>query len=249
MKIVVIGGSGLIGTKLVNNLREHGHEAVAASPASGVDALTGAGLAEALTGTQVVVDVTNSPSFEDAAVLKFFETSTRNLLSAEAAAGVRHHVALSIVGADRSPDSGYMRAKIAQEKLIKAATVPYTILRATQFFEFIGRIADESTEGNTVRLPSALMQPVAADDVAAALARVAEGEPVNGMVELAGPEPIRMDELARRLLSAKHDARQVTADVHARYFGAEVNDQSLTPGDNPRIGPTRFAEWLSKSAA
>jgi len=182
-------------------------------------------------------------------VLKFFETSTRNLLSAEAAAGVRHHVALSIVGADRSPDSGYMRAKIAQEKLIKAATVPYTILRATQFFEFIGRIADESTEGNTVRLPSALMQPVAADDVAAALARVAEGEPVNGIVELAGPEPIRMDELARRLLSAKHDARQVTADVHARYFGAEVNDQSLTPGDNPRIGPTRFAEWLSKSAA
>jgi len=248
MRIVVIGGSGLIGTKLVNNLREHGHEAVAASPASGVDTLTGAGLAEALTGTQVVVDVTNSPSFEDAAVLKFFETSTRNLLSAEAAAGVRHHVALSIVGADRSPDSGYMRAKIAQEKLIKAATVPYTILRATQFFEFIGRIADESTEGNTVRLPSALMQPVAADDVAAALARVAEGEPVNGMVELAGPEPIRMDELARRLLSAKHDARQVTADVHARYFGAEVNDQSLTPGDNPRIGPTRFAEWLSKSA-
>ena len=249
MKIVVIGGSGLIGTKLVNNLREHGHEAMAASPASGVDTLTGAGLAKALTGTQVVVDVTNSPSFEDAAVLKFFETSTRNLLSAEAAAGVRHHVALSIVGADRSPDSGYMRAKIAQEKLIKAATVPYTILRATQFFEFIGRIADESTEGNTVRLPSALMQPVAADDVAAALARVAEGEPVNGMVELAGPEPIRMDELARRLLSAKHDARQVTADVHARYFGAEVNDQSLTPGDNPRIGPTRFAEWLSKSAA
>jgi uncharacterized protein YbjT (DUF2867 family) len=249
MKIVVIGGSGLIGTKLVNKLREHGHEAVAASPASGVDTLTGAGLAEALTGTQVVVDVTNSPSFEDAAVLKFFETSTRNLLSAEAAAGVRHHVALSVVGADRLPDSGYLRAKIAQEKLIKAATVPYTILRATQFFEFIGRIADESTEGNTVRLPSALMQPVAADDVAAALARVATGEPVNGVTELAGPEPIRMDELARRLLSAKHDARQVTADVHARYFGAEVNDQSLTPGDNPRVGPTRFDEWLSRPAA
>jgi uncharacterized protein YbjT (DUF2867 family) len=249
MKIVVIGGSGLIGTKLVNKLREDGHEAVAASPASGVDTLTGAGLAEALKGAQVVVDVSNSPSFEDAAVLKFFETSTRNLLSAEAAAGVRHHVALSIVGADRSPDSGYMRAKIAQEKLIKAAKVPYTILRATQFFEFIGRIADESTEGNTVRLPSALMQPVAADDVAAALARVAENEPVNGIVELAGPEPIRMDELARRLLSAKHDPRQVTADVHARYFGAEVNDKSLTPGDNTRIGPTRFAEWLRKSAA
>jgi len=249
MKIVVIGGSGLIGTKLVNNLREHGHEAVAASPASGVDTLTGAGLAEALTGTQVVVDVSNSPSFEDAAVLKFFETSTRNLLSAEAAAGVRHHVALSVVGADRIPDSGYMRAKIAQEKLIKAATVPYTILRATQFFEFIGRIADGSTDGNTVRLTPALMQPVAADDVAAELDRVALDEPVDGIVELAGPEPIRLDELARRLLSAKHDARQVTADVHARYFGAEVNDLSLTPGDNPRVGPTRFDEWLSRLAA
>ena len=249
MRIVVIGGSGLIGTKLVNKLREHGHEAVAASPASGVDTLTGAGLAEAVAGTQVVVDVTNSPSFEDAAVLKFFETSTRNLLSAEAAAGVRHHVALSVVGADRIPDSGYMRAKFAQEKLIKAATVPYTILRATQFFEFIGRIADGSTDGNTVRLSPALMQPVAADDVAAELDRVALGEPVGGMVELAGPEPIRLDELARRLLSAKHDARQVTADVHARYFGAEVNDQSLTPGDNPRVGPTRFDEWLSRLAA
>jgi len=249
MKIVVIGGSGLIGTKLVNKLREHGHEAVAASPASGVDTLTGAGLAEVLEGTQVVVDVTNSPSFEDAAVLKFFETSTRNLLSAETTKGVTHHVALSVVGADRVPDSGYMRAKIAQEKLIEAGKVPYTILRATQFFEFIGRIADGSTEGNTVRLAPALMQPVAADDVAAALARVAVGKPVNGIVELAGPEPLRLDELARRLLSAKHDARQVTADVHARYFGAEVNDQSLTPGDNPRIGPTRFEEWLSRSAA
>lgn len=249
MKIVVIGGSGLIGTKLVNNLREHGHEAVAASPDSGVDTLTGKGLAEALTGAQVVVDVSNSPSFEDAAVLKFFETSTRNLLSAEAAAGVRHHVALSVVGADRIPDSGYMRAKIAQEKLIKAAAVPYTILRATQFFEFIGRIADGSTDGNTVRLSPALMQPVAADDVAAELARVALGAPVGGIVELAGPEPIRLDELARRLLSAKHDARQVTADVHARYFGAEVNDQSLTPGDNPRVGPTRFDEWLFRRAA
>jgi uncharacterized protein YbjT (DUF2867 family) len=249
MKIVVIGGSGLIGTKLVNNLREHGHEAVAASPASGVDTLTGAGLAEALTGAQVVVDVSNSPSFEDAAVLKFFETSTRNLLSAEAAAGVRHHVALSVVGADRIPDSGYMLAKMAQEKLIKAATVPSTILRATQFFEFIGRIADGGTDGDTVRLAPALMQPVAADDVAAELDRVALGEPVYGIVELAGPEPIRLDELARRLLSAKHDARQVTADVHARYFGAEVNDQSLTPGDNPRVGPTRFDEWLSRLAA
>jgi uncharacterized protein YbjT (DUF2867 family) len=249
MKIVVIGGSGLIGTKLVNKLREHGHEAVAASPNSGVNTLTGEGLAEVLKGASVVVDVSNAPSWEDAAVLKFFETSTRNLLSAEAAGGVRHHVALSVVGADRSPDSGYMRAKIAQEALIKAGKVPYTILRATQFFEFIGRIADESTEGNTVRLPSALMQPVAADDVAAALARVATGEPVNGITELAGPEPIRLDELARRFLKAKHDARRVTADANMRYFGAVVNDQSLTPGDNPRIGPTRFEEWLNKSAA
>jgi uncharacterized protein YbjT (DUF2867 family) len=249
MKVVVIGGSGLIGSKLVNKLREHGHEAVAASPASGVDTLTGAGVAEALTGTQVVVDVSNSPSFEDAAVLKFFETSTRNLLSAEKAAGVGHHVALSVVGAERSPDSGYMRAKVAQEKLIKSGTVPYTILRATQFFEFIGRIADDATEDNTVRLPSALMQPVAADDVAAALARVATESAVNGTVELAGPEPIRMDELARRLLSAKHDARNVTVDAHARYFGAELNDQSLTPGKSPRIGPTRFEEWLSRSVS
>lgn len=224
MKIVVIGGSGLIGSKLVNQLREHGQGVVAASPASGVDTLTGAGLAEAFHNTQAVVDVTNSPSFEDAAVLKFFETSTRNLLAAEAAAGVGHHVALSIVGAERMPDSGYMRAKIAQEKLIKAGKVPYTILRATQFFEFIGRIADEGTKGDTVRLTSALMQPIAADDVVAALDRVAVGTPVNGTVEVAGPEPIGMDELARRLLKAKHDPRQVTADVHARYFGAEVDD-------------------------
>jgi uncharacterized protein YbjT (DUF2867 family) len=245
MKIVVIGGSGLIGTNLVNRLRKKGHEVVAASPASGVDTLTGKGLADVLQGTQVVVDVSNSPSFEDAAVLKFFETSTRNLLSAEAAAGVRHHVALSVVGADRNPDSGYMRAKIAQEKLIKAGKVPYTILRATQFFEFIGMIADASTDGNTVRLTSAMMQPIAADDVAAALVPVALGEPVNGMIELAGPEPIRMADLVRQLLAAKHDARQVTVDAQARYFGTVVNDQSLTPGANPRLGPTRFAEWLS----
>jgi len=249
MKIVVIGGSGLIGTKLVNKLREHGHEAVPASPNSGVDTLTGAGLAEAFKDAQVVVDVTNSPSFEDAAVLKFFETSTRNLLSAEEAAGVEHHVALSVVGADRIPDSGYMRAKLAQEKLIKEGKVPYTILRATQFFEFIGRIADGSTEGNTVRLTPALMQPVAADDVATALGRIAAGAPVNGIIELAGPEPIRLDELARQLLRAKQDARQVTADVHARYFGAELNDRSLTPGDNPRIGAIRFEEWLNRSVS
>jgi uncharacterized protein YbjT (DUF2867 family) len=247
MKIVVIGGSGLIGTKLVKKLREGGDDAVPASPASGVDTLTGVGLAEALEGAQVVVDVANSPSFEDAAVLKFFETSARNLLAAEAAAGVGHHVALSVVGADRLPDSGYMRAKVAQEAAIKAAAVPFTILRATQFFEFIGRIADGSTDGDTVRLPPALMQPIAADDVAAALAAVAVGTPVNGTVDVAGPEPLRMDELARRVLSAHRDARHVTTDVHARYFDAELNDQSLMPGAHPRIGPTRFEDWLSQS--
>ena len=247
MKIVVIGGSGLIGSKLVTKLGEHGHEAVAASPNSGVNTLTGEGLAEVLEDASVVVDVSNSPSFEEVAVMEFFKTSTRNLLTYEAAAGVGHHVALSVVGADRLPDSGYMRAKVAQEAAIKAATIPYTILRATQFFEFIGRIADGSTDGDRVRLSPALMQPVAADDVAAALADVAVGTPVNGTVELAGPEPLRLDELARRVLSAKQDPRQVTADVHARYFGAEVNDQSLTPGDDPRIAPTRFEDWLSRS--
>jgi uncharacterized protein YbjT (DUF2867 family) len=249
MKVVVIGGTGLIGSKLVNKLREQGQEAVAASPASGVDTLTGAGLPEVLAGAQVLVDVSNSPSFEDAAVLKFFETSTRNQLTAEAAAGVGHHVALSVVGADRAPDSGYMRAKIAQESLIKAGKVPYTIVRATQFFEFVGRIADECTDGNNVRLSPALMQPIAADDVAAGLARVVLEPPVNGTVELAGPEPIRMDELCRRLLTAKHDPRQVTADIHVRYFGAELNDRSLTPGENARIGSIRFDDWLSRSVS
>jgi uncharacterized protein YbjT (DUF2867 family) len=247
MKIVVIGGSGLIGSKLVTKLGEHGHEAVAASPNSGVNTLTGEGLAEVLEDASVVVDVSNSPSFEEVAVMEFFKTSTRNLLTSEAAAGVGHHVALSVVGADRLPDSGYMRAKVAQEAAIKAATIPYTILRATQFFEFIGRIADGSTVGDMVRLSPALMQPVAAEDVAAALADVAVGTPVNGTVELAGPEPLRLDALARRVLSARQDPRQVIADVHARYFGAEVNDQSLTPSDNPRIAPTRFEDWLSRS--
>jgi uncharacterized protein YbjT (DUF2867 family) len=247
MKIVVIGGSGLIGSNLVKRLRAGGNDAVPASPASGVDTLTGAGLAEVLKGAQVVVDVSNSPSFEDAPVLNFFVTSARNLLPAEAAAGVGHHVALSVVGADRAPDSGYMRAKVAQEKAIKAASVPYTIVRATQFFEFVGRIADASTEGETVRLPPAIMQPIAADDVAAALADVAVGRPLNGTIELAGPEAIRMDELARRFLSAKRDPRRVSTDVHARYYGAEVDDRSLTPGSDPRIGPTRFEDWLSHS--
>ena len=247
MKIVVIGGNGLIGKKLVNRLRASGNDAVPASPASGVDVLTGAGLAEALKGAQVVVDVTNSPSFEDTAVLNFFQTSARNLLPAEAAAGVGHHVALSVVGADRLPDSGYMRAKVAQEKAIKAATVPYTIVRATQFFEFIGGIADGSTEGKTVRLPPALMQPMAADDVAAALADISVGRPLNATIEVAGSEAIRMDELARRFLSAKRDPRQVSTDVHARYFGTEVDDRSLTPGKDTRIAPTRFEDWLSHS--
>jgi len=249
MKVVVIGGSGLIGSKLVTILRGNGHEAVPASPATGVDTLTGVGLSDALKGAQVVVDVTNSPSFEDAAVMKFFETSTRNLLAQEAIAGVKHHVAVSIVGAERNPDSGYLRAKLAQEELIKEGIVPYTIVRATQFFEFIGSIADGSTEGNTVRLTSALMQPIAADDVAAALATVVLGKPVNGMIELAGPEPIPLVELARRWLTAKHDQRQVVADAKARYFGSELNDRSLTPGDNARIGPTRFEEWLNRHAA
>ncbi|MBI4381129.1 MAG: SDR family oxidoreductase [candidate division NC10 bacterium] len=247
MKIVVIGGSGLIGTKLVNNLRQHGHEVVAASLSSGVNILTGEGLAEPLTGAQVVVDVANSPSFEDKAVLEFFETAGRNLLAAEAAAGVGHHIALSVVGTDRLLASGYFRAKMAQENLIKASKIPYTIVRATQFFEFVGAIAQSATDGQTVRLPSALMQPIVSDDVAAALADIAVDEPLNGTVELAGPEPIRMDELVRRFLSANRDARKVTTDAHAGYFGTAVNDQSLTPGDNPRIGPTRFEDWLSRS--
>jgi uncharacterized protein YbjT (DUF2867 family) len=246
MKIVVIGGSGLIGKKLVNNLRRNGREVVAASRSSGVDALTGEGLAEALAGAQVVVDVANSPSFEDAAVLEFFETSGRNLLAAEAAAGVGHHVALSVVGTDRLLASGYFRAKMAQENLIKASPIPYTIVRATQFFEFVGAIAESGADGQTVRLPPALMQPIVSDDVAAALADVAVEQPLNGMVELAGPEPIPMDELVRRFLSANRDARKVTRDAHAGYFGTPVDDQSLTPGANPRLGPTRFEDWLSR---
>ena len=248
MKIVVIGGSGLIGSKLVKKLREDGHDPLAASPDSGVDTITGEGLAEALEGAHAVVDVANAPAFEDAAVLEFFQTSSRNLVAAETAAGVRHHVVLSVVGTDRLPESGYFRAKVAQEELVKAATVPYTIVRATQFFEFIGRIADSNTDGDTVRLAPVLVQPEAADDVAAALADVAVNPPVNGTVELAGPEAFRLDELARRVLSANNDRRQVIPDVHARYFGAELDDRSLTPGDDARIAPTHFEDWLSQSA-
>ncbi len=249
IKIVVIGGSGLIGSKLVNDLRQRRHEVVAASPSSGVNTITGEGLAEALNGAQVVVDVANAPSWEDKAVLEFFETSGRNLLAAEAAAGVKHHVALSVVGTDRLLASGYFRAKMAQENLIKASQIPYTIVRSTQFFEFVGSMAQNATEGATVRLPSALMQPIAAEDVAATLADVAVGEPINGTVEIAGPEQFRQDELVRQFLGATGDARKVIKDVHARYYGLEVNDQSLVPGHNPRLGSTHFAEWLSHSIA
>ena len=248
MKIVVIGGTGLIGSKLVEQLRNRGHEPLAADLDTGVNLLTGEGLAEALQGAQVVVDVANAPAWSDAEVLDFFETSSRNLLAAETAARVGHHVTLSVVGTDRLPDSGYFRAKLAQENLVKAGPIPYTIVRATQFFEFIGRIADSSVDGDTVRLPPALVQPESADDVASTLADVAVGAPLNDTVELAGPEAFRLDELARRLLSANGDPREVTADVHARYFGAEVDDRSLTPGDDARIAPTRFEDWLSQSA-
>ena len=246
IKIVVIGGTGLIGTKLVNNLRQRGHEVVAASPSTGVNTLTGEGLAKALDGAQVVVDVANSPSFEDKPALEFFETSGRNLLAGEAAAGVKHHVALSVVGTDRllgsGPGSlsGYFRAKMAQENLIKASGIPFTIVHATQFFEFVKSIAQSTSDGSTVRLSSVLMQPIVSDDVAAAVADVALGKPMNGMIEVAGPDRIRQDELVRQYLSATGDARKVITDVHAGYFGIEVNDQSLVPGNNPRLGPTHY---------
>ncbi|HEY0524247.1 MAG TPA: SDR family oxidoreductase, partial [Stellaceae bacterium] len=244
MKIVVIGGSGLIGTKLVSRLRPKGHEVVAASPNSGVNTVTGEGLAEAIAGARVVVDLANSPSFEDEAALEFFETSGRNLMAAEKAAGVKHHVALSVVGTDRLLESGYFRAKMAQENLIKASGLPYTIVRSTQFFEFMGAIAQSGTVGQTVRLSPALFQPIASDDVADAMADVALGPPVNGTIEIAGPERAPIDELVGRFLSATHDPRRVVADAHAGYFGIEVNDQSLTPGDNPRIGTISLKDWL-----
>ena len=246
MKIVVIGGSGLIGSNVVNKLRQGGHEIVAASPKSGVNTLTGEGLAEALAGAQVVVDVANSPSFEAEAALAFFETAGRNLLAAEKAAGVRHHLALSVVGTERLLDSGYFPAKLAQEKLIKESGIPYTILRATQFFEFVGAIVESGTDGDAIRLSPALIQPIASDDVAAALADLAVAPPLNGTVEVAGPEPLPIDKLARQFLAAKGDGREVIADVHARYFGAAIDDRSLTPGEHPRLGPTRFADWLGR---
>src|SRR5438876_1538144 len=248
MKIVVLGGTGLIGSKVVNLLRDRGYEVIAASPSKGINSITGEGLTEALTGAQVVVDVTNSPSFEDKAVLEFFETSTGNVLAAEAKTGVDHHVALSIVGSERLPASGYLRAKVAQEKLIKASPIPYTIVRATQFFEFVGGIAQSATEGQTVRLPPVLMQPIGSDDVAAVVADVARAEPLNGTFELAGPEPIPQDDLVRQFLNATGDPRTVITDPKALYYGITVNDQSLTPGDHPRMGPTRFEDWLRQKA-
>ncbi|MBD2450260.1 SDR family oxidoreductase [Nostoc sp. FACHB-152] len=249
MKIVVVGASGRLGKKLVSKLREHGHEVVAASRSSGVDAVTGEGLAEALVGAQVVVDVTSSPSFEDAAVLEFFEKSTQNLLAAEVDAGVGHHIAVSIVGADRIPDSGYMRAKVAQEKLIQSAAVPYTIVRATQFFEFIETIiAQFPSNGQTVHLPPAFIQPILTDDVADALVDITLGAPVNGIIDLAGPDRFRFEEIIRQFLSATHDSRQVVVDSHARYFGAALNDQ-LVPQGNSLIGSTRFEDWLNRSIA
>ncbi|MGH8916705.1 MAG: SDR family oxidoreductase [Acidimicrobiia bacterium] len=247
MKIIVIGGTGLIGSKLVTKLGEHGHEAVPASPNTGVNTLTGEGLSEALDDADVVVDVSNSPSFEDAAVLEFFETSTRNLLAADAAAGVRHHVALSVVGTERLSESGYFRAKIAQEKLIKESSIPYSIVHAAQFFEFIKSIADAATDGNTVRLAPVLIQPMAADDVASAVGLIAVRPPVNGIVEVAGPQQFRLDELVREGLSARQDLREVVADPKARYFGAVLAERTLVPAADARLGETRFEDWLRRS--
>jgi uncharacterized protein YbjT (DUF2867 family) len=249
MKIVVIGGTGLIGSKLVNKLREHGHEAVAAAPNTGVNTITSEGLAEVLKGASVVADVSNAPSWDDAEVLKFFETSTRNLLTNEAAAEVRHHVALSVVGTDRLSESGYMRAKIAQERLIKESSIPYSIVHATQFFEFLKGLADISIVGDKVHLPPVLFQPMAADDVASGIAKVAAGQPINGIVEIAGPEQFRVDELVCRRLASLKDPREVVADSNARYGGARVSEKALLPGNNARLGETRFETWLTQPAS
>jgi uncharacterized protein YbjT (DUF2867 family) len=249
MKIVVIGGSGLIGTKVVASLREMGHEVVAGSPKTGVDTMTGEGLAGALEGAQVVVDLANSPSFEDKAVLEFFETSGRNLLAAETAAGVKHHVALSVVGTDRLLGSGYFRGKMAQEELIKASKIPYTIVRSTQFFEFLGAIAQSGTAGDSVHLSPADVQPIASDDIAAVISETALAEPTNDMFEVAGPERTGLADLVQRYLTATKDPRKVVPDPEARYFGVKLNDQSLTPGANPRLGTTGFDAWFSKHQA
>jgi uncharacterized protein YbjT (DUF2867 family) len=249
MRIVVIGASGLIGSNVAGKLEEHGHEVVAASPNTGVNTLTGEGVADAMQGTQVVIDVSNSPSFADEDVMRFFETSTGNLLAAEEQAGVTHHVALSVVGAERLPDSGYLRAKCRQEELIKGSGVPYSIVHATQFFEFVRRIADAATEGNTVRLPPVLFQPIAAEDVARAVARTSVGEPLNGVVEVGGPEQFRFDELVRRTLRADGDPREVVADPDARYFGTTLTERSLVPGDGAQLGEQRYEDWLGQPAA
>jgi uncharacterized protein YbjT (DUF2867 family) len=249
MKIVAIGGTGLIGSKLVNKLREHGHETVAAAPNTGVNTVTGEGLAEVLKGASVVVDVSNAPDWEDAAVLKFFETSTRNLLTYEAAAGVEHHVALSVVGTDRLSESGYFRAKIAQEKLIRESSIPYSIVQATQFFEFLKGLADISMVDGEVHLPHVLFQPMAADDVASGVGTIAEGQPVNGIVEIGGPEQFRVDELVQRRLASLKDSREVIADPNARYAGAKLSEKTLVPGENARLGETRFETWLTQPAA
>ena len=247
MKIVVVGGTGLIGSKLVKKLRERGHEAVAAAPDTGVNSITGEGLAAALKGASVVVDVTNSPSWEDTAVMKFFETSTHNLLAGEATARVGHHVALSVIGTEKLVESGFFRAKLAQENLIKASSIPYTIVRATQFFEFVKKIADYSAQGNQVRLPSALIQPMAAEDVAGALARIAVNSPVNGTVEIGGPDQFCLDALARRALAAFQDPREVISDPNATYYGIHVSERSLVPGKGARLGEEHFEDWLKQS--
>jgi len=247
MKLAIIGGTGLIGSKLVSKLKEHGHEAVPAAPDTGVNTLTGEGLAEVLQGASVVVDVSNSPSFEESAVMEFFTTSTRNLLTYAAAAGVKHYVALSVVGTERIPDSAYLRAKNAQEILIKGGGIPYSIVHATQFFEFVERIADEATVGTTVRLPPVLIQPVAADDVAKVVGRIAVAAPVNGTVDVAGPQQFRFDELIRQDLAARNDPREVVVDPHARYFEAELTERSLIPAGEARLGEIRFEEWLGQA--
>ncbi len=248
MKIVVIGGHGRIGSKIVEKLGEHGHDAVTADLSTGVNTLTGEGLADAFDGADVVVDVSNSPSFEDDAVMEFFQTSTRNSLAAEQAAGVGHHVALSVVGADRLPDSGYLRAKVAQEMLIETSAIPYSIVRSTQFFEFVESITAAATDGDTVRVPSASIQPVAADDAARAVGRIAVGKPVNGLVEVAGPEPYSFEELIRYGLSARNDPRHVVADPDAQYFGTTLTNGSLLPSEHAELGETRFEDWLGALA-
>ena len=248
MRLVIIGGTGLIGSKLVTSLKERGHEAMPAALDTGVNTLTGEGLVEALQGASVVVDVSNSPSFEETAVMEFFTTSTQNLLKHATAAGVRHYVALSVVGTDRIPDSPYLRAKNTQEALIEGGGIPYSIVRATQFFEFVERIADEATDGTTVRLPAVLIQPMAADDVATAVGMIAIGAPLNGRVDVAGPEQFRFDELIRQGLGARHDPREVVVDPHARYFGAELGERSLIPAEGAKLGEIRFQEWLNQSA-